>query len=114
MPSPALLVADALSDKDPQKAVSSTYQKAFEGQYKVDVSTFGGYAHDGLLMLVDAIKRAGGTDKEKVRDALEKTNGFVGVSGVYKMSASDHMGLDVSAFRMIEVQGGAFRTLSQP
>jgi branched-chain amino acid transport system substrate-binding protein len=114
MPSPALLVADALSDKDPQKAVSIVYQKAFEGQYKVDVSTFGGYAHDGLLMLVDAIKRAGSTDKEKVRDALEKTNGFVGVSGVYKMSASDHMGLNVSAFRMIEVQGGAFRTLSQP
>jgi len=31
------------------------------------------------------------------------------VSGVYKMSATDHMGLDVSAFRMVEVQNGAFK-----
>jgi branched-chain amino acid transport system substrate-binding protein len=109
MPSPALLIANALPASDPQKAISIEYLKEFESQYKTDVSTFGGYAHDGLLMLVDAMKRAGGTDKEKVRAALERTDGFVGVSGVYKMSAQDHMGLDVSAFRMVEIQGGAFR-----
>jgi branched-chain amino acid transport system substrate-binding protein len=114
MPSPALLIAGALPDSDVQKAVSVAYQKGFEGQFKIDVSTFGGYAHDGLLMLVDAIKRAGSTDKEKVRAAIEKTTGFVGVSGVYKMSATDHMGLDVSAFRMVEVQNGAFKEVKQP
>ena len=80
-----------------------------ETQAKLDVSTFGGYAHDALFMVVDAIKRAGGTDKQKVRDAIEATHGFVGVSGIYNMSPTDHMGLDVSAFRMVEVQGGAFK-----
>lgn len=109
MPSPALLVAGALPASDPQRKVSVDYAKAFEGQHKIDVSTFGGYSHDALLLLVDAIKRAGGTDKSKVRAAIEQTSGFVGVSGVYKMSATDHMGLDVSAFRMVEVQGGAFK-----
>ncbi|MBS0436113.1 MAG: ABC transporter substrate-binding protein [Proteobacteria bacterium] len=109
MPSPALLVAGALPASDPQRNVSVDYAKAFEGQHKIDVSTFGGYSHDALLLLVDAIKRAGGTDKSKVRTAIEQTSGFVGVSGVYKMSATDHMGLDVSAFRMVEVQGGAFK-----
>lgn len=109
MPSPALLVAQALPDSDPQKKVSVSYAKDFEAQAKIDVSTFGGYAHDALLMVVDAIQRAGGTDKQKLRDAIETTNGFIGVSGIYKMSASDHMGLDVSAFRMVEVQGGAFK-----
>lgn len=109
MPSPALLVAQALPDSDPQKKVSVSYAKDFEAQAKMDVSTFGGYAHDALLMVVDAIQRAGGTDKQKLRDAIEATNGFVGVSGIYKMSASDHMGLDVSAFRMVEVQGGVFK-----
>lgn len=111
MPSPALLVASQLADNDAQKKVSVDYKSGFEGRYKMDVSTFGGYAHDALLMLVDAIKRAGGTDKEKVRAELEKTKGFVGVSGVYTMSATDHMGLDVSAFRMIEVKDGAFKEL---
>ncbi|AYH43827.1 ABC transporter substrate-binding protein [Azoarcus sp. DN11] len=106
---PALLIAKALPDGDKQKAVSVSYQSAFESEYKTDVSSFGGYAHDAILMLVDAMKRAGGTNKEKVRAEIEKSNGFVGVSGVYTMSATDHMGLDVSAFRMVEVQRGAFK-----
>ena len=109
MPSPAMLIAKQLKDGDKQKPVSVAYQNAFEGQYKVDVSTFGGYAHDAILMLVEAIKRAGGTNKEKVRAELEKTAGFVGVSGIYTMSPTDHMGLDVSAFRMVEIQRGAFK-----
>lgn len=109
MPSPALLIASDLPDSDKQKAVSIAYAKAYQDRFKMDVSTFGGYAHDGLMMMVDAIKRAGTTDKEKVRAALEATNGFVGVSGIYKMSPTDHMGLDVSAFRMVEVKGGVFK-----
>lgn len=109
MPSPALLVAQQLPANDPQRAVSTAYASGYEEKFKTDVSTFGGYAHDALTMLVDAFKRAGGTDKEKVRNALESTNGFVGVSGVYKMSPADHMGLDISAFRMVEIQGGAFK-----
>lgn len=109
MPSPALLIAQALPAADPQKTVSVNYAKEFETQARMDVSTFGGYAHDALFMVVDAIKRAGGTDKQKLRDAIEASNGFVGVSGIYKMSPTDHMGLDVSAFRMVEVRGGAFK-----
>lgn len=109
LPTPALLIAKALPDGDKQKAVSVNYQGAFESEYKTDVSSFGGYAHDAILILVDAIKRAGGTDKEKVRAEIEKSSGFVGVSGIYTMSATDHMGLDVSAFRMVEVQRGAFK-----
>ncbi|MET3915518.1 branched-chain amino acid transport system substrate-binding protein [Variovorax sp. OAS795] len=109
MPSPALLIAQALPHGDTQKKVSVSYAKEFESQARMDVSTFGGYAHDALFLLVDAIQRAGGTDKQKLRDAIEATKGFVGVSGIYTMSAADHMGLDVSAFRMVEVQGGAFK-----
>jgi branched-chain amino acid transport system substrate-binding protein len=111
MPSPALLVAQSLPATDPQRNVSSSYSQAFERQYKTDVSTFGGYAHDGLQLLVEAIKRAGSTDKEKVRAEIEKTNGFIGVSGIYKMSPSDHMGLDVGAFRLVEIQNGTFKEL---
>ena len=109
MPSPALLIAKSLPASDPQRDVSADYVKNYEGQFKADVSTFGGYAHDALLLLVDAIKRAGGTDKAKVRDAIEQTKGFVGVSGIYTMSAQDHMGLDVTAFRMVEIKDGAFK-----
>ncbi|MCF8156543.1 MAG: ABC transporter substrate-binding protein [Rhodoferax sp.] len=106
LPAAALLVADKLAANDPQKAVAVGYTKAFAEKWKTDVSTFGGHAYDGLMMAVDAIKRAGGTDKVKVRDAIEATKGYVGTGGVVNMSATDHMGLDLSSFRMLEVKNG--------
>lgn len=108
MPSPALFVAEQLPASDPQKPISVDYKKTFEAKFKTDVSTFGGYGYDGLMMGLDAVKRAGSTDKEKVRNALEQTKGFVGISGVYTMSPTDHGGLDISAFRMVEIKGGKF------
>ena len=106
LPAAALLVADKLPASDPQKAVAVAYTKAFSEKWKTDVSTFGGHAYDGLMLAVDAIKRAGGTDKAKVRDAIEATKGYVGTGGVVNMSATDHMGLDLSSFRMLEVKNG--------
>ena len=106
LPAAALLVADLLAANDPQKPVVTAYRNAYEGKYKSEVSTFGGHALDGLMIAVNAIKAAGGTDKAKVRDAIEATKGYVGTGGVVNMSATDHMGLDLSAFRMLEVKGG--------
>jgi branched-chain amino acid transport system substrate-binding protein len=106
LPAAALLVADKLDNKDPQKSVVVNYTKAFTAKWKTDVSTFGGHAYDGLMLALDAIKRAGGTDKAKVRDALEATKGYIGTGGVVNMSANDHMGLDLSAFKMLEVKNG--------
>jgi branched-chain amino acid transport system substrate-binding protein len=108
LPSPALLVANSLLANDPQKPVVLGYDKVYRERYKEDPSTFGGYAFDALILAVDAIKRAGSTDPEKVRQALEQTKGFVGTTGVFNMSTTDHMGLDLSAFRMLEVKNGAW------
>ena len=106
LPSPAQLIPEKLPANDPQKPVVTAYEKAYKAAYKQDVSTFGGYAYDGLMLAVDAIKRANSTDKAKVRDALEATKGFVGTSGTFNMSATDHMGLNLSSFRMLEIKGG--------
>jgi len=106
LPAAALLVADKLDTKDPQKPVVTAYRKAYNDAYKQDVSTFGGHAYDGLMIAVDAIKRAGGTDKAKVRDAIEATKDYIGTGGKVTMSPTDHMGLDLSAFRMLEIRKG--------
>nr|WP_308633182.1 ABC transporter substrate-binding protein [Massilia sp. R2A-15] len=106
LPTPALLIANSLAAGDAQKAVVTGYDRAYKDKYKVDPSTFGGYALDALNLSVDAIKRAGGPDHEKVRAALESTKGFVGTTGVFNMSPTNHMGLDLSAFRMVEVKNG--------
>ena len=106
LPAAALLVADKLAANDPQKPVVTAYRKAYNDRYKEDVSTFGGHAYDGLMMAVDAFKRVGSTDKAKVRDAIEATKGYIGTGGKVNMSPTDHMGLDQSAFRMLEIRNG--------
>ena len=106
LPAAALLVAGRLPQNDPQKAVTVLYTQAYVGRYKEDVSTFGGHAYDGLMIAVDAFKRAGSTDKAKVRAAIETTKGYIGTGGKVNMSATDHMGLDQSAFRMLEIRNG--------
>jgi len=106
LPAAALLVADKLPENDPQKKVVTEYTKAYESTIKQPVSTFGGHAYDGLFILVEAMKRANSTDAKKVRDEIEKTKGFVGTGGIVNMSATDHLGLDLSAFRMLEIKGG--------
>ena len=113
LPAAALLVADKLPASDKQKLVVEYYKKTYEqksgGQ---PVSTFGGHAYDGLMILVEAAKRAKSWDPAKVRDEIEKTKGFVGTGGIVNMSATDHLGLDLSAFRMLEIKNGDW-TLAQ-
>lgn len=111
LPTPSLLIGQMLPAGDAQKTIVTGYDKAYRDRYKIEPSTFGGYALDALNLSVDAIKRAGGTDKEKVRAALEQTRGFVGTTGVFNMSPTDHMGLDLSAFRMVEVKNGDWQLL---
>jgi len=106
LPAAAVLVAEGLPAGDIQRPVAVSYKKAYEARFKQEISTFGGHAHDGLMLAVEAMKRAGSTDKAKVRDALEATKGFVGTGGVVNMSPTDHMGLDLTYFRMLEVRNG--------
>ena len=111
LPSPAQLVPEQLPANDPQKAIVQSYDKSYKQRYKEEASTFGGYAYDALMLTVEAMKRANSTDKVKVRDAIEATKGYVATSGTFNMSATDHMGLSLSAFRMLEVKGGQWAVL---
>ncbi|ADZ70581.1 ABC transporter substrate-binding protein [Polymorphum gilvum] len=106
LPAAALLVADKLDGSDPQKAVVVGYRDAYEKATGKPVSTFGGHAYDAFMILVEAIERAGSADPAAIRDEIENTKGFVGTAGVVNMSAEDHMGLDLSAFRMLEIRNG--------
>ncbi|HUG77489.1 MAG TPA: ABC transporter substrate-binding protein [Burkholderiales bacterium] len=112
LPAAALLVAETLPDTDAQKKVVVAYKRAYEERFKQEVSTFGGHAYDGLMLALEAMRRAGSTEKAKVRDALESIRGYMGTAGVVNMSAQDHMGLDLTAFRMLEVRNGDWRVVA--
>lgn len=108
LPAAALVVAEQLPDTDPQKPVLLAYKTKYEAKHG-PVSTFGGHAYDGLLIAVAALERAGSADKTKVRDAIEQTKGLIGTAGVFNMTPEDHMGLNVDAFKLLEVHNGAWR-----
>jgi branched-chain amino acid transport system substrate-binding protein len=103
-----LLVADVLAADHPQKSVLAEYKKDYEGKYSEEASTFGGHAYDAVLLLTEAIKKAGSTDRDKVRDALENLKGVVGTAGVFNFSPQDHNGLTLDAFEMLTVKDGKF------
>jgi branched-chain amino acid transport system substrate-binding protein len=109
LPAAGLVVAEQLNDADPQKIVVTDFKKNYETAYKADVSTFAGHALDAFNIAIAAIHRAGGTDKAKVRDEIEKTSGYVGTGGTVSMSATDHLGLTLAAFHMVEIQNGDWK-----
>lgn len=106
LPAAATLVAEKLPDSDPLKKVATDYKTKYEKETGEPVSTFGGHMYDALMILVQATERAKTTDKAAVRDQIEKTEGFIGTGGEVNMSATDHLGLDLTAFRMLEIKNG--------
>jgi branched-chain amino acid transport system substrate-binding protein len=107
-PAGRLLVANSLAEDNPQKQLLVRYLIDYETKYPDDkVSTFGSHAYDALTILVAAIEKAG-TNKEKVRDAVENLKGVAGTAGVFNFSPEDHNGLDITSFEMLTVKDGKF------
>ena len=106
LPAMALTVADQLPADDPQKPVAQAFKAAFEARWKQDVTHFAGHAYDAFAIVMDAIRRAGTTDRAAVRDAIETTRGLIGTGGIFTMSAGDHLGLDLGSFHMVEIRNG--------
>jgi branched-chain amino acid transport system substrate-binding protein len=67
---------DVATDKS--KNFVADYQKRFNGKTPDAMAALG---YDSALILADAIKRAGSTDSQKIRDALAATKDFDGVTG---------------------------------
>lgn len=104
----AVMVADLLADDDPQADVSREFIASYKSAFGEDPSSFAGHAYDALLVALDAIARAGGTDPDTMRSAIESTDGLAGINGVYKMSATDHMGLSPQSLILTKVENGRF------
>ncbi|WP_342131601.1 ABC transporter substrate-binding protein [Hydrogenophaga sp. OTU3427] len=66
---------------DPAKPEVQRFIEGFRKDSGVEPYNLNGYGYDGMMLVADAIKRAGGTDKDKVREAMQATKGFSGVMG---------------------------------
>ena len=85
---------------DPAKAETKRFIDAFKKDTGNEPYNLNGYGYDGLMLAADAIKRAGSTDKDKVRDAMQATKSFTGVMGgvgaIYGFSDGKRTGFDTN------------------
>jgi branched-chain amino acid transport system substrate-binding protein len=66
------------------KTFVAAYQKKYHGKTPDAMAMLG---YDSAKILVDAIKRAGSTDGDKIRKALSETKDFPGVTGKITIDA---------------------------
>ncbi len=114
MPSTKLMVASQLPDADPQKKVIQEfihlYKDVFHYDTQFPINTHSGYAWDAIYIVANAMKKAG-TDNEKLRDAIEKTTDYVGVSGTYNITPEDHNGLGLDSMVLVQISEGQWKLL---
>ena len=84
----------------------ATFVKKFKARWNNEVpDAMAALGYDSALVLADAIKRAGGTDSQKLRDALAATKDFVGVTGKTTLDAKRNA---TKPAVIIEVKDGKF------
>ena len=110
MPATKVYVADQLSNSDPQKSKIKEFVKMFTDKFGNPPGTMVAYGVDAAYIVIDALKRIkASTDKEKLRDAIENTKGYVGISGIYNISPKDHNGLGLDDVVLVKVVNGKWK-----
>jgi branched-chain amino acid transport system substrate-binding protein len=83
------------------------FMAAYKTEYGHDPeNAFAALGYDTVYLLVDAIKRAGGTDSAAVKTALEGTKSLKGITGDVTLSAASHV--PQKGVTVIAVKGGKF------
>ena len=107
LPSSKIYVTDALPASDPQKPVVERFVTDYTKRYGKPPATFAGNGYDAAMIIIDAIRRAG-ADPAKVRDAIEGTKNYVGVTAVYSYAPNDHFGARPESVVMLTVRDNKF------
>jgi branched-chain amino acid transport system substrate-binding protein len=88
-----------------QAETITEFSKMYEEKYKEKPNSFAGHAYDAFYIVVNALKNSG-ADKTKLRDEIEKTADFNGVSGVFTYGKDNHDGTSTKDMIMVEIKAG--------
>jgi branched-chain amino acid transport system substrate-binding protein len=108
MPSTKVMVANQLPANDRQQSVVTDFVKEYQTRGIGTLSAHSGYAWDAVQIVFRAMEKVG-TDPEALRQAIENTRDYVGVSGIYNLTAEDHCGLKVDSLVVVKVQDGQWK-----
>lgn len=86
---PGMLDGVAFIDAmDPDKPNAKAFAELYKKKFGKTPFALPGYGYDGIHLITEAIRRAGSTDREKVREAMSKIDGWEGVMGAKGESIS--------------------------
>ncbi len=80
-------ISNHYSAENPAPEIQN-FVKAYKAKFNVEPDSLAALAYDAAKVLADAIKRAGGTDSAKLRDAINSTKNFPGVTGQITIDSS--------------------------
>ncbi|GAB6153426.1 ABC transporter substrate-binding protein [Desulfosporosinus burensis] len=66
------------------------FVEAYKAKYNAEPDALAALGYDAAKMLIAAIEKAGSTDPEKLRTALENTKDFNGVTGIITVDPATH------------------------
>ncbi|MDG4858656.1 ABC transporter substrate-binding protein [Streptomyces sp. T-3] len=98
------VVGDTLPDGKLKTSIEEM-SVPFKKKYGYEPPQFAMDGYAGVKLLAAAIDKAGGTDREKIRDALESLS-LVTPTGKYTYSDTDHSGLKPTDISMNRVEDG--------
>ena len=94
-----------LPDNYPNKQLMLDFATRYQAKYNEQATLFAGAAYDSFHILFEGLK-AGGDDKQKIRDAIEALKNFPCSQGVVNYSPTDHQ--LHGAYNEWEVKSGVF------
>jgi branched-chain amino acid transport system substrate-binding protein len=94
-----------ISTEDPNPLIQN-FIKKYREKYKIEPDAYSFLGYDAMMLMADAIKRAGSTDGEKIKLELAKTKDFKGVTG--NITINDQRNAIKPAV-VLEIKNGKFK-----
>jgi branched-chain amino acid transport system substrate-binding protein len=102
---------DSIADSDPCKKVIVDFNKAHQLKFGEPANYYSAEMVDAVDIIAAALKVVPSAEGDKLRDAIEKTKGFVGMNGIYNFSATDHHGTVVQDMMVLTIKDGKWQVL---
>lgn len=88
------------------KGKGAEIYKLYKERYKVEPTSYALYSWEAAEVTIDAIKRAGAKDREKIRAAIAATKDFDGLNGKWSFDKDGDTTLEVmSGFKVVKDEG---------
>jgi len=106
-----LIWEKALDEGSEQYEFMKDFSDAYSAEYGENINTFAGHGWDAILIVTEALKRAGAdATRAELRDAIEETDGLVGTAGVFNYTTTNHNGLSPEDLVMVEIVDRTWET----